>query len=266
MKILIIHTVYRFKGGEDSVVESEKKLLQENGNEVFSLIFMNSTNPVKALAVFFIALFNPVSYFKVIKTIKKFQPDVVHVHNWHFAASPAIFFAARKKRIPVVHTLHNYRLLCPSGILFHQRKLFLDSLQQEFPWQAIKKKVYRNSISQTFWLAFVIWFHYKIGTWNKVDKYIALTSFGKDLFVSSKSAVFAQKITVKPNFTYDLHGIKSWLDSFLFVGRLSEEKGIDCLLEAFKSTGLELKIGGNGVLVGDIKKFCGKYHNIQYLG
>jgi glycosyltransferase involved in cell wall biosynthesis len=201
MKILIIHTIYRFKGGEDSVVESEKKMLQENGHEVYTLIFKNPTNPVKALAVFFIALFNPISYFRVIKAIKRFQPDLIHIHNCHFAASPSVFFAARKKNIPVVHTLHNYRLLCPSGILFHQKKLFLDSLQQNFPWKAIKKKVYRNSVFQTFWLAFVVWFHHKVGTWDKVDKYIVLTPFSKDLF-SSKSGVFLQKIIVKPNFIY----------------------------------------------------------------
>ncbi|MDR2410412.1 MAG: glycosyltransferase family 4 protein, partial [Bacteroidales bacterium] len=268
MKILIIHTAYRFKGGEDSVVESEKKLLQENGHDVYSLIFENPANPVKALALFFIALFNPVSYFKVIKAINVFQPDVIHVHNWHFAASPSIFRAARGKKIPVIYTLHNFRLLCPSGILFHQGKLFLNSLQQSFPWGAVKKKVYRNSILQTFWLAFVVWFHHKTGTWNKVDKYIALTSFSKDLFLSSKFVDFAHKIIVKPNFTRadKLLNVKRQSDIFLFIGRLSEEKGIDCLLEAVKLTGLELKIGGNGPLIDSIKDISRKYSNIQYLG
>jgi glycosyltransferase involved in cell wall biosynthesis len=203
MKILILHTSYRFKGGEDSVVESEKNLLQSNGNEVFTLIFDNPVNSVKALAIFLIMLFNPISYFKVIKAIKRFQPDVIHIHNWHFAASPAVFWAAYTKKVPIVHTLHNYRLLCPSGILFYQRKLFLDSLQQRFPWKAINKKVYRNSLLQTFWLAFVVWFHKKIGTWNKVDKYIVLSSFGKNIFASSNPAVFAKKTVVKPNFNYN---------------------------------------------------------------
>jgi glycosyltransferase involved in cell wall biosynthesis len=268
MKILIIHTIYRFKGGEDSVVESEKNLLQENRNDVFTLIFNNPANPIKALATFFIALFNPVSYFKVIKAIEKFQPDVIHIHNWHFSASPSVFWAARKKKIPVVYTLHNYRLLCPSGTLFHQGKLFLDSLQQNFPWKAIKNKVYRNSRFQTFWLAFVVWFHKKTGTWKNVDRYIALTPFGKDLFVSSNAIVFTNKIIVKPNFTYSDKSlnIKQRSDSFLFIGRLSEEKGIDCLLEAFKLTGLKLKIGGNGHLIEQVKNISKEYSNIQYLG
>jgi glycosyltransferase involved in cell wall biosynthesis len=268
MKILIIHTAYRFKGGEDSVVESEKKLLQENGHDVYSLIFENPANPIKALALFFITLFNPFSYFSVIKAIKVFQPEVIHVHNWHFAASPSVFRAARKRKIPVIYTLHNFRLLCPSGILFHQRKLFLDSLQQIFPWNAVKKRVYRNSMLQTFWLAFVVWFHHRTGTWNKVDKYIALTAFSKNIFVSSNSTVFSQKISVKPNFIYknESHEVKRQSNSFLFIGRLSEEKGIDCLLEAVKVTGLELKIGGNGPLIESIKDISEKYFNIQYLG
>jgi glycosyltransferase involved in cell wall biosynthesis len=268
MKILIIHTAYRYKGGEDSVVESEKRLLQENGHDVYSLIFENRANPIKAAVTFLIALFNPFSYFRVIKVIETFQPDMIHVHNWHFTASSAIFFAARKKKVPVVYTLHNYRLLCPSGILFHQGKLFLESLQQPFPWKAVKRKVYRNSTFQTFWLAFVVWFHHRIGTWNKVDQYIALTSFGKDLFITSNPAVFSQKITVKPNFTFNRKSseIKRQLDSFLFIGRLSEEKGIDCLLNALQSTGLKLKIGGNGPLINSVKDISMKYSNIQYLG
>jgi glycosyltransferase involved in cell wall biosynthesis len=268
MKILLIHTAYRFKGGEDSVVESEKNLLQTNGHDVCTLIFKNSDNQVKALAIFLIALFNPFSYFKVIGAIKQFQPDVIHVHNWHFAASPAIFYAARRKRIPVVYTLHNFRLLCPSGILFHKGELFLDSLQQDFPWKAVKKKVYRNSTFQTLWLAFVVWFHYRIGTWNKIDRYIALTPFSKDLFISAKFAALSQQIIVKPNFIFNDKPpeIKRQSDSFLFIGRLSEEKGIDCLLDAFKATNLKLKIGGSGPLINGVKNVLGKNPNIQYLG
>ncbi|GHV57501.1 hypothetical protein FACS1894182_06490 [Bacteroidia bacterium] len=201
MKILQIHTIYRFRGGEDSVVASEKKLLQENGHEVYSLLFENPSHPAKALILFFISIFNPVSYFRVLKTLKAFQPDVIHIHNWHFAASPAIFIVAHKMKIPVVHTLHNYRLLCPSGFLFNEGKLFLDSLQQNFPWSAVKHKVYRNSYLQTFWLAFVVWFHKQIGTWRHVDKYIALTAFSKELYLHSSSGIQAEQIVVKPNFT-----------------------------------------------------------------
>jgi glycosyltransferase involved in cell wall biosynthesis len=269
MKILIVHTVYRYKGGEETIVESEKTLLQHNENEVLSLIFENPSNPIKALLLFFVGLFNLSSYFKMGKIIKKFRPDIIHVHNWHFAASPAIFWAAYTKKVPIVHSIHNYRLLCPSGTLFHHGKLFLDSLQQNFPWKAIRGKVYRNSTFQTFWMAFIIWFHYKIKTWDKIDSYIAaLTPFGTNLFISNKSISFSQKIAIKPNFIYadQFPHIKRRSDFFLFIGRLSEEKGIDCLLGALKSTELELKIGGNGPLVVTIREICEKHHNIQYLG
>jgi glycosyltransferase involved in cell wall biosynthesis len=269
MKILLIHTAYSYRGGEETIVESEKALLQTNGNEVFSLIFENPVNKIKAFGIFFISVFNPFSYFKVIKVIKKFQPDVIHIHNWHFAASPSVFWAAYIKRVPIVHSLHNYRLLCPSSILFHNGKLFLDSLQQSFPWKAVKKKVYRNSIFQTFWLAFVVWVHKKVGTWNKVNRYIAaLAPFGENMFISSDPVTFSQKITVKPNFVYTDKSfeLQQRLDIFLFIGRLSEEKGISYLLTAFELTGLKLKIGGNGPLVANIKEICEKYQNLQYLG
>ncbi|GHV47626.1 hypothetical protein FACS1894181_01450 [Bacteroidia bacterium] len=200
MKILLIHTTYRFKGGEDSVVESEKKLLQANSNEVFTLTFGNPASIIFASTMFLISIFNPFSYWKVTRAIKNFQPDVIHVHNWHFAASPSVFIAARIRKIPVVHTLHNYRLLCPSGILFHNGQLFLESLQQKFPWSAVKKRVYRNSVVQTFWLAFIVWFHKKIGTWNKIDRYIVLTPFSKELFTRSALHLSPEKLTIKPNF------------------------------------------------------------------
>ncbi len=267
MKILIIHTAYRFSGGEDCVVEAEKHLLETNGHEIFYLSFKNPANPIKSSWLFFASIFNPASFFRVRKTIQVFKPDVLHVHNWHFAASPAVFIAARTQKTPVVYTLHNYRLLCPSGTLFHNGHVFLNSLQQSFPWLAIKKKVYRSSYFQTFWLAFVIWFHKIIGTWRNIDKYITLTQFGKELFVNSDLLIKPEQISVKPNFTEAVNVSKqSRTNAFLFVGRLSEEKGIDCLLNAFRQNGLELLIGGDGPLSEKVRKISIQYPNIQYLG
>jgi glycosyltransferase involved in cell wall biosynthesis len=267
MKILLIHTLYRFKGGEESVVEAETSLLKNNNHKVYSLFFENPDNPIKALVMFLISIFNPFSYYKVIKAIKKFQPDVIHLHNWCFAASPAVLLAAHIKHIPIVATLHNYRLLCPSGILFHNGKLFLYSLQQDFPWKAIKNKVYRNSVFQTFWLAFVVWLHKKIGTWDKVDKYIVLTEFSKQIYTKSKFNISPDKFVIKPNFVNSINRTSGKrTNSFLFIGRLSEEKGIEFLLDIAAKTGFNLKIGGDGPLRDKTITYCEKHTNIQYLG
>ena len=266
MKILVIHTTYRFRGGEDSVVDAESNLMKSNGHEVFTLFFKNPSGIIKSLCLFLYSMFNVSAYLKTIRVIKKLQPDVIHIHNWFFAASPAVIIAAYRKKIPVVYTLHNYRLLCPSAILFHDNSLFLDSLRQNFPWNSIRKKTYRNSFFQTFWLAFVVWFHKRIKTWNKIDKYVVLTDFAKPIFSNSTFNIIEKKLVVKPNFVSKttVQTMKR-NNSFLYIGRLSEEKGLLLLLDIFKKNEWSLRIGGTGPLVDDVKA-CTKYSNILYLG
>jgi glycosyltransferase involved in cell wall biosynthesis len=267
MKILVLHTAYRQKGGEDFVVEAERQLLEAHGHRVFLLPFTNPTNQLHALWLFLLSIFNPFSYYQTRRAIRAFQPDAVHIHNWHFAASPAVFIAARWARVPVVCTLHNYRLLCPSGILLHNGQLFLDSLGQSFPWSAVGKKVYRNSFWQTFWLALVVWLHRKFGTWRGVDRYIALTEFSRKIFLRSNLGLAAKQIVVKPNFVEDSPLDAEEKDNaFLFIGRLSQEKGIATLLTAFAQSGLPLNIGGDGPLREEVETACLHCPNIRFLG
>ena len=136
MRVLFIHTKYKERGGEDSVVENEMLLLKENGHEVKVLYFNNSKYSLLSLLLL---PFNIFSYLKVSREINHFKPDVVHLHNLHFAASPSVIWAVSRKHIPMVKTLHNHRLLCPSGTLFHNNKVYLKSLSQSFPWNAVKR-------------------------------------------------------------------------------------------------------------------------------
>ena len=266
MKILLIHTHYQLHGGEDAVVDQEIELLRQN-HQVDILFFQNKSG-LKGALQFLGFIWNSSATKKVEQKIQKFQPDVVHVHNWHFALGPLVFRKINLLGIPIVNTVHNYRLLCPSGILLHQGELFTDSLQQSFPWQAIRNKVYRSSILLTFWLAFVVWFHKKIGTWKKIDTYVCLTPFAVDLFQQSNFGVSKERFTVKPNFTaapqeLQLNGRG---DHFLFIGRLSEEKGIEVLLDAFKELPFSLKIAGDGPMKEKVMSMAKKSSNISYLG
>lgn len=266
MKILLIHTAYQFKGGEDAVVEQEIALLQEK-HEVKVVLFENQGGWQGALQ-FLSSIWNTKTARIVSDTIKEFQPDVVHVHNFHFALGPLVFRVIHSLGIPVVHTVHNYRLLCPSAILLYKGQLFTDSLQQSFPWKAVQKKVYRSSALQTFWLAFVIWFHKKIGTWQKIDSYLCLTPFAIDLFQESNFGVAKEQFAVKPNFTNApviLQKVEKE-NHFLFIGRLSEEKGIEVLLNAFKELPFLLKIAGDGPLKGDVIQTAKEFCNINYIG
>lgn len=266
MKILFIHTFYAQKGGEDTVVDTEIELLRKD-HEVDVLYFQNKTG-IKGAFQFLLSIWNIYSSFQVKKRIKKFNPDVIHLHNWHFATGPHIIRSINKTQIPIIQTLHNYRLLCPSAILFHNNELYLKSLEQNFPFDAIKKKVYRNSMFQTFWLSFIVWFHTKIGTWNMIDRYICLTDFSKELFQKSNLKIATSKFISKPNFTdSNIENAKEEREKcFLFIGRLCEEKGIITLINALKNSNHKLKIVGDGPLKNYVQENGKTSTNIEYIG
>lgn len=265
MKVLIIHTFYKLRGGEDSVVENEMQLLRSNGMTVDLLSFRNSG---KSLLKLMSMPFNYVSYRKTKARIKSFKPDIIHIHNLHFSGSAAVIYAARHCAIPTVMTLHNYRLICPSGSLFHDNKLFLHSMTGGFPWKAVREKVYQNSTFITFWVALSMYIHEKAGTYNAIDQFIVLGEHSKELFSYSRLSPHADRMVVKPNFSYPPPGITTVVNNsfYLYVGRLTEEKGVSVLLETFANSLLPLIIVGTGPLEGLVKDYTLLHPNITCLG
>lgn len=267
MKVGIVHTSYTKRGGEDIVVEQELKFLKSHQVETCLLSFQNPVNRKKQVLGLLGAAFNFHSWKRMNKWIKEERPDIIHIHNWHFAASPAIIKAAKKRGVPVVHTLHNFRLVCPSALLLHNNKLFLKSLRANFPWAAVFNRVYHNSFLQTFLLSFTVWAHKISGTWKSIDRYIALTEHAKNIFLSSHLRLKEDQIVIKPNFIDHVPAKNERRDkNFLFVGRLSEEKGLDLLLEAFKGSGYGLRIIGDGPLLPLVQKYAEENPSIQYIG
>lgn len=268
MKILFVHSYYQQKGGEDAVFEQEFGLLKQT-QEVEAIRFRN-LNGWKGAVQFLFSVWNPAAARRTRKLIKQFKPDIVQIYNWHYATGPVIVRVAKKQGIQTVINIQNYRLLCPSGTLLHKGKLFTASLEKRgFPWRAVSKKVYRNSVLQTFWLAFVVWFHKQTGTWKKVDQYIVPTNTVKSLFTNTANCrdFPSEKFIVKPNFSVQTGIIPAKRDShFLFVGRLSEEKGIEMLLETFRKSVHQLLIAGSGPLMDKVKEASSRYANIKYAG
>ncbi|MBA4057991.1 MAG: hypothetical protein C0490_24960, partial [Marivirga sp.] len=270
MKILIVHNKYQLEGGEDSVFESETDLLLSHGHLVEQLVFDNKRIETRldrilsGLRIFY----NSVSAHKVQKCISSFKPDIIHVHNFVPLASPAVFFVAKRNKIPVVATLHNYRLICPSATLFYDHKIYEKSVHSIFPIDAILKGVYRNSRIQTAGLVAMNAFHNLAGTWRKkIDKFIVLTEFARNKFINSALRVESEQFAIKPNFVADPGVGEDHRDgSFLFVGRLSDEKGIDTLLEACRLAEFKLTIIGDGPLRGSVEKAAKTNPNIEYLG
>ncbi len=250
MKILQIHNYYQHAGGEDVVFSAENKLLKSKNNEV-EVLKVNNSSIVSFLDKVCVMLQTPFSlstYRKISAHLKHNKPDIVHIHNYFPIYSPSIFYACKKKNIPVVHTLHNYRAICPTAILMYQGKIEEKSVTASC-WWTIKRKVYKDSLIGSVALAAMVELHKKINTWNtKVDRYIALTQFAKSKYIQAGWP--KNKISVKPNFCRDyfkgIKHIKKTGGYGLFVGRLSHEKGVKTLLTAWKEIDYSLKIIGDG--------------------
>lgn len=270
MKILIVHNKYQQAGGEDSVFEAETDLLLKHGHSVETLVFDNKRiesgldKILSGLRIFY----NSMSAHKIQACINSFKPDIIHVHNFIPLATPAVFFVAKRNKIPVVATLHNYRLICPSATLFYDHKIYEKSVHSVFPIDAILKGVYRNSRFQTAAIAAMNAFHNLAGTWRKkVDKFIVLTEFAKETFINSALRVDLKQFAVKPNFVVDPGiGVDNRDNYFLFVGRLSDEKGIDTLLDACRLADFRLTIIGDGPLREKVEESAKGNPNIEYLG
>ncbi|MFC3198377.1 glycosyltransferase family 4 protein [Parapedobacter deserti] len=265
MRILIIHNHYQRPGGEDVVFEQERTLLSSVA-AVETLTSRNRTGWRGAWQTLW-SPWNVWAGHRLKRAIRRHRPDVIHIHNLHYAIGPIAIRIAKRHGIPVVMTLHNYRLLCPSATLFHNGRLFTDSLRAVFPWNAVRLGVHSHSVFKTFWLAFTVWLHKKAGTWRMVDRYIALTAFARQLFAESTLGLPEDQFIVKPNFVTAGQATASARGGyFLFIGRLAPEKGIEVLLAAFSGTDCLLRIAGDGPLRQRVIDAAGTQSNITYLG
>lgn len=265
MRILLIHNFYQDPGGEDAVFEQEGSLLARMV-DVDMLTFKNKKGFKGAIQTLLYP-WNFIAGKSVRDAIRKHQPDVIHLHNFHYALGPIVIRIARKAKIPLVMTVHNYRLVCPSATLFHDGELFTDSIGRSFPWKAVWMGVHAHSVGKTFWFAFWNWLHRVTGTWKQVSKYIALTDFAKAILLKSKLGLEDDQILVKQNFVAATPPTaKERKSHFLFVGRLTTEKGIDMLMDTFKNTSHVIKIAGDGPLKDVVHQAAATHNNIRYLG
>lgn len=271
MKVLFIHNHYKQSGGEDVAVQLEINILKKFGHTTDVLYFDNThitgiTGKLKSAVNSF---YNRHSRKRVIEVIDEFKPDIIHVHNIFFQASPSVLFVAYQRKIPVVMTLHNYRLVCANAMLLKDNKPCVECIHQKIPLAGIKNACYRNSILDSALTTAVTSIHKFTNCWTQnVSKYIALTEFAKTLFLNSSLNIHEEQITVKPNFVMDDGpGPKRREDFFLFVGRLSQEKGLIKLLEAFAQIETQkLVIAGEGPLADILRKKYESNNNIAFLG
>lgn len=274
MKVIRVHNRYQQPGGEDAVFEAEAKLLRDHGHDAHELVVTNdfigaSPSPVQRVRLAGQTIWSRSGQQLVSDAVAEFGPDVVHFDNTLPLISPAAYSAARKRGVAVVQTLHNYRLLCPSATLFHRGEIYEKNLGKLVPIAAMMDGVYRDSRSQTAVVAAMLVAHRLWGTWRRdVDRYIALTEFGRQKFI--EGGLPADRIAVKPNFVADDVGgnlVSSQREShLLFVGRLSPEKGITPLLEAAGRTSAPVRIAGDGPLADLVQQEAARRDNLTVLG
>lgn len=263
MRVLQLHNRYQHRGGEDVVVDSEFDLLKEQGIHCEQLIFDN--DQVAPLAVF-----NNSSSQKALKEkIHSFKPDVIHAHNLFYKASPGILDQARKEGVPVVMTLHNFRLICPNAMFMRQDTVCTKCLKKKLALPAIRYGCFKDSRVQSAVLASALSYHNLRGSWTKnVDRFLVLTPFIRDLILSSSLGLDPGKVEVKPNSTDDILELIPSADRkgpYVFVGRLSAEKGVEVLIDAFNQMPeLKLSIIGEGPLKEKLEQQAGP--NIDFKG
>lgn len=264
MRVLFIHTYYIQRGGEDQSFEFESSLLEQNGHTVYLYIKNNSEiKNYSKLKAALVTVWNKETYREVRAIIKSFAPDIIHINNLFPLISTSVLFAANRHRTPVVMNLRNFRIFCLNG-LFLRNGQVCELCIRKIPFYGIHYNCYRNDKLASIVVAIMLIFNRFLGTWDKkVATYIALTNFAKNKFI--QGGLPPEKIEVKSNFISPDPGIKEAAIYSLFVGRLSEEKGIETLLFAWKKfPTIPLKIVGTGPLFEKIQNLI-KSSDLQHV-
>lgn len=270
MKILVAHNRYQQAGGEDSVVAEEVRMLQQRGHFIHQYSVDNDDiigawrKTITAARSFYSRL----TFREMSNLLRSFQPDILHVHNFFPNISPAIVFAANKYRVPVVQTLHNYRLLCASATLFRDGHPCEACLVNHSFLPGVMHACYRGSRAGSAVVGASAFVHAALGTWsNRIDRYIALTQFAARKFGQDRIPV--AKIRIKPNFVPDRGHGRGKGGFALYVGRLSAEKGITTILAAddLGNLPIPVHIVGDGPLRVDVERACARPGSqLIYLG
>lgn len=274
MKILLIHCHYRLPGGEDAVFAAERALLEQRGHQVVVYERSNeeAAHGLAKLLLPLQAVWNFAAARQVRDLIARESPDAVHIHNTLLLLSPAVVRAAKQSGVPVVQSLHNFRLFCPNGILLRQGKVCEDCPHQGLSC-ALRHRCYRGSLLQTAVVAAAYALHRRLGTWRGVSM-VALTEFDrrKLLEFNRLRPLFDEdRLVVKPNpVRVEPRPVLPWQErknQMLFAGRLEELKGLPTVLEAWRLLGEDapdLLVAGEGPLGDWARQNAGP--RVRFLG
>jgi glycosyltransferase involved in cell wall biosynthesis len=269
MRIVIAHNRYKYAGGEDSVMHAETKMLRTAGHDVelFEADNLTISGPLATIAAAGSVFHSPSSARRLTDLMRHFRPDVLHIHNWFPLLSPSIIPAARAEGVAVVHTLHNFRMLCVSGMMYRDGHICHDCLGKRLPIDGVLHGCYSESRLGSAIVTAAFGFHRLARTWDDVSIFIALSQYQRALLI--RGGLDASRIVVKPNFVHDAGRVGDGAGrSALFAGRLTAEKGIRTVLKAWSEhrISMPLRIFGDGPLAEEVRSACASLRNVQYVG
>ena len=268
LTVLLVHNVYQQPGGEDRVFETEGGLLEAHGHRVLRYTLHNdAVEGLSRAALAARTVWSGEAHAEVLALVRRHAVDVVHVHNTLPLASPSVFWAARRGGAATVHTLHNFRTICPGTLLLRDGAICHDCVGRAFAAPAVRHRCYRGSAAATAAVAATTAIHRAAGTYaRQVDRFVALSHAARALFV--EGGLPAHKIAVKPNALARDPEPGPGGAGVLFAGRLTDEKGVRVLLDAWAQAPdlPALQIAGDGPLAAEVERAAAADARITWLG
>lgn len=269
MKVLQCHNFYQQPGGEDRVLAEEKALLESRGHTVRQYVLHNDAVAGHTkLRLLGRTLWSRESHHAVREIVAEFAPDVVHVHNTLPLMSPSIYSAARSGGAAVVQTLHNYRMVCPGAYCQRGGEPCELCLSKKIKWPAIKHACYRENRAATASIVAMLAVHGALGTYRRhIDLNITCSAFARDKMI--EAGLDPQRVMTKPNFQLSDLGVGPGGGGYaVYLGRLSPEKGVQTMLDAWDHDDMTapLHILGGGPMEADVREIAGRRPAVTCLG
>lgn len=295
MKIAIVH--YRFFEGDgpERYLFNIKEILEREGHVTAVFSVANSRNLPSPYSRYFISSVGDDVYFdgsrmtpwRIVKSFARmywspearrkfsdflddFKPDVVYALQYHNKISPSFIGAARKRCIPVVHRISDFQYMCPSALFFSHGRVCEDCLKGR-SWSCVRQRCVHGSLAQSLVKLGAKKFHDKIGVTRMVDAFVVPSGF--TLKKLEEYGIAPSKLNHIPTFFNPRERVEegdvTYGDYFVYVGRISEQKGLRTLVEAFADTDMKLKIIGTSAdsLADELKRSLdGRSHRIEFLG
>lgn len=270
MRVLMVHDYYDSSSpsGEGRSFEEETELLRSFGHDVETYVVHNDEigqySPLQKVRLGFDTIWSTRSYTALQEIVRRTRREVVHFQNTLPLISPSSYWAVRAAGAAAVQTLRNFRLVCPSANLFYNGSQ-CERCVGRFPWPGLKRNCYRGSKIQTAAIVAMNSFHHCIGTWsNQVDRYIVAAEYTREKL--RPSGIPQDRVRLKANYVPDPKIQASGQEYALFIGRLTEEKGVTTLMEAWRGLDIPLRVIGSGVLEAEVTSWAAAHPAVRYEG